>query len=213
MAKGIDREKIQSVTLDLLKNQENIRNVNLREIARQLGCAHTNLYNYYNDLDQIFWEALDVILERMETFLTADLSDLPDGNTKIYRFYTRFIEFYLENPGWFRLVWLEKLEAPRPQKNINLTNQTVAVFCELLADYFKEEYSIELSHAEAKYILHGVHCYLHGEVSIFISGRGLIKDTDAFKQHVVETCVHLSALLATALKNGEVETLHPAFSD
>lgn len=213
MAKGLDREQILNVTLDLLKDQENIRNVNLREIARCLGCAHTNLYNYYSDLDQIFWAALDLVLQRLETCLTANLNQQPDKKDRIKTFYSRFIDFYLENPGWFRLTWLEKLEGQRSQENINLTNQTVAVFTGTLADLYKDVYGADLPREQVKYILHTVHCYLHGEISIFLSGRGLIKDAAAFKQHVINECLNLNSLMVASLKQGQHASLDRAFFD
>lgn len=213
MAKGIDREQILNVTLDLVRYQENVHNVNWREIARNLGCAHTNLYNYYKDLDQIYWDALDIILAKLEVCLTSDLSQYADGKARMIAVYTRFLDFYLENPGWFRLVWLEKLEGARPQKNVDLTNQTVSVFTSTLISLLAEQYDLNLTHNQAKYILHTVHCYLHGEISIHISGRGLIKEQDAFKQHVIAECVHLTGLLALGMKNKNPAELHPAFAE
>jgi AcrR family transcriptional regulator len=213
MAKGIDREQIIDVTLDLVRLQENVHNVNWREIARNLGCAHTNLYNYYKDLDQIYWDALDIILAKLEVCLTSDLSQYADGNSRLIAFYTRFFDFYVDNPGWFRLVWLEKLDGARPQKNVDLTNQTVSGFTSILISLLAEQYDLSLSHNQAKYILHTVHCYLHGEISIYISGRGLIKVQDEFKQHVIAECVHLTGLLALGLKNGKPDGLHPSFAE
>lgn len=55
-----------------------------------------------------------------------------------------------------------------------------------LEDFYKEQ-MLE--------IFHLVHCYLHGEISIFISGRALIQEETAFKQYVLKECIKISRLL------------------
>lgn len=203
MSKGISKEQIVHVTLELIKDREDIRSVNLREIARILGCAHTNLYNYYKDFDRILWDVLDVILEKSLEHMTAYIGQIGDYNLKLEHFFKRFIEFYLENIGWFRLSWFEKLKGDRPQKNIDMTTHTVEVFCGILTDIFQRIYGIILTMDEAKYVLHNVHCYLHGEVSIFIAGKGLIVEEAGFKKYVANECVKIAGLLANSVKQGE----------
>ncbi len=43
--KKITKEQIISTALDLMRDKNELRTVNMREIARTLGCAHTNIYN------------------------------------------------------------------------------------------------------------------------------------------------------------------------
>lgn len=200
MAKGISKEQIIGVTLALIKDKENIRSVNLREIARHLGCAHTNLYNYYEDLDAILWDAMDEVLHKSLANLSEGIEKIDDYNIKLDYFYRRFVEFYLENRGWFVLCWFEKLRGSRPQKNYDLTVKAVDYFADIITDVFQRIDGIKLTPKESKYILHNVHCYLHGEVSIYLAGRGLIKEETEFKNYVVEVCVKMTRLFVNSLK-------------
>ena len=199
MAKGITKENIVNITLELIRDKENIRSVNLREIARALGCAHTNLYNHFPDLDGILWSALDEVAARSVDFILAgmDAIETPDG--KLEHFYKQLMDFYIGNRGWFRLFWVEKLQGKRPDNNKSLTEITVKKYVQLLAILFETLYQVKLADEQVMYVFHTVHCYMYGEVSIFISGRGLISDEKKFKEHVLRECIKLSRLLVLSI--------------
>jgi len=199
MSKGITKENIVSITLDLIKDKENIRSVNLREIARVLGCAHTNLYNHFTDLDGILWDALNEVLMRSVDFMFAGMDTIIEPVKRLEYFYKRFIDFYLENRGWFRLFWMEKLQGERPENNISLTTVIVEKYVAELKMQFEKLYEAELNSEQVMYVLHSVHCYMHGEVSIFISGRGLISEENQFKEYVLAECIKSSRLLVLSL--------------
>lgn len=199
MSKGISKENIVNITLELIRDRENIRSVNLREIARVLGCAHTNLYNHFSDLDGILWDALDEVLAKSADFLLTDMDLILDPATKLEHFYKRFLDFYLQNKGWFRLFWMEKLQGGRTAKNISLTTETVDKYVVVLTEIFEKLYHIKLTKQQVMDVFHTVHCYLHGELSIFISGRGLISEEKEFKKYVLEQCLRLNVLLVSSL--------------
>ena len=69
--KPISREQIIDSALELLRNRRDVQSLNLREIARALGCAHTNLYNYFSSYPQLLWEAHAVCMERMSAQIGA----------------------------------------------------------------------------------------------------------------------------------------------
>ena len=53
----ISKELIVETALALINEEGSSSKVNLREIARRLGCAHTNIYNYYPSLDELLGRA------------------------------------------------------------------------------------------------------------------------------------------------------------
>lgn len=190
MPKSITKEQIIDLTLELINQNQGLRNVNLREIARVLGCAHTNLYNYFQDFEQLLWKSHETALLKMGDYVTADLDKISDIRVRLQTFFTKFIDFYLQNKGWFKLIWFEKLVAPRPEENIETGLRVVNSLIRTLT----EIYSDSITLADAHYILHNVHCYLHGEVSIFIAGRGLRKDEPEFCSYVTGECMKLIEL-------------------
>ncbi len=195
LSKGITKENIVNVTLALIRDQENIHSVNLREIARVLGCAHTNLYNYFADFDAILWAALDTILIKSTEFILSGMNEVEDPQAKLQLFYERLIDYYLQNKGWFRLFWMEKLRGERTESNIQLTATVVGEYVIMLAELFKEIYGVKLTNQQTMYVFHTVHSYMNGEISIFIAGRGLISGEEEFKKYLLRECLKVSKLL------------------
>lgn len=199
MSRGITKESIVNITLELIHDKENIRSVNLREIARVLGCAHTNLYNYFEDLDAILWDALDIVLVRSTEFILSGMDKIKDAEEKLELFYRRIIDYYLQNRGWFRLFWIEKLRGKRPESNIKLTADVVGKHVVMLAELFEELYCVKLTKEEAMYVFHTVHSYVYGEISIFIAGRGLIPGEEEFRKYILRESIKLSRLLVLSI--------------
>jgi len=83
MKKSITKEQIIETALDLLKDKSDIRSVNLREIARVLGCAHTNLYNYFPSFNDLLWEAHMEIENQFIKKIALELESVQDGYLKI----------------------------------------------------------------------------------------------------------------------------------
>jgi AcrR family transcriptional regulator len=199
VSKGITKENIVNTALELIRDKENIRSVNLREIARVLGCAHTNLYNHFADLDAILWEALDAVLVRSAEFILSGMDEIKDSEEKLRLFYHRLIDYYLQNRGWFRLFWQEKLQGKRSESNIKLTADVVGKYVVILAELFEELYCVKLANGQAMSVFHTVHSYIYGEISIFIAGRGLISEEEEFKKYILDESLKLSKLLVLSL--------------
>ncbi len=195
MKKGITKEQIVEQTLILIRDKENIRNVNLREVARNLGCAHTNLYNYFSSFDDLLWithiKVLEIFLQELnERLLKSDEDEL-----KLKYFFTQFVEFPLNNKGWFRLAWFEILEGERPEEDNIATVKTVDAFVDVIENIWNGIYGFAPNKNKIRYAIHNVHCYIHGEVSIYIAKRGLIQEEVDFKDYVVTESIKLMKLL------------------
>ena len=195
MKKGITKKQVLNVTLNLIKDKEDIKNVNLREIARMLGCAHTNLYNYFNSFDDLLWEAHVALLKKASAKIREKMSQTNDEELKLQYFFFEFTDFYLNNKGWFRLAWVEIIGGQRPRNNELATIQTVDAFVDSLITIWKNLYKVETQREKMKYALHNVHCYIHGEISIFIAKRALIPEENEFKEYVTKEAVKMMKLL------------------
>lgn len=193
--KGITKEQVIDVALSLMKDKEDIRSINLREIARTLGCAHTNLYNYFGSFDDLLWEAHIALLQKASDSIKDKLSQTDDEELKLEYFFFEFVDFYLNNKGWFRLVWVEIIGGQRPKSNEIAIVQTVDTFVDSLKTIWINLYGVELQKERMKYAFHNVHCYIHGEVSIYIARRSLIPEENEFKKYVTNEAVRMMKLL------------------
>lgn len=189
MRKWITKEIIIETALDLLKDSSDIRSVNLREIARVLGCAHTNLYNYFPSYNDLLWEAHVEIENKFIEQISLTLESVQDNKFKLYQFYFLLSELYLDHQGWFRLEWLDYIDDVRPKKDKIATEEVVNTMVEMLENIWLSIYSNASGQERIHGVLYDVHCYIVGEVSNFINGRGLIQDKELLKKHIAETAV------------------------
>lgn len=91
------KEAFIDAVLSMLDEGMSLRELNLRKVAKQVGCAHTNAYNYFTSYEELLWWSLKGALERM----TAMVDPEHGGLTEAY------VEFALDHPAWYRLIWLE----------------------------------------------------------------------------------------------------------
>lgn len=188
---------IVSTALELMRYQHDLNSLNLREIARKLGCTHTNLYNYFSSYNDLLWEAHAAIQEHFIYTLVQKLTPASSAELKLSCFFESFINMYLDNTGWFRLAWMEYIGGKRPQRDIIATetaNQTLNKHITLIwQELAGDKPSTEL----IKRNLHNTHCYIIGEISNHLLGRGLIDNKDKLKTYLSNEAIRIFRLCMT----------------
>jgi len=174
-------ERLIDAALKLIDASNGIQQVNLREVARLARCAHTNVYNYFQNFDDLLWEVFARLLELWERYVQEHCqADLPPDRILI-DFIAAQIQFALDHPGWYRCIWLEPLFRNSPShildKFLLLRDQFIQVLMYSSGNRMKAE-QIEL----IENVMHG---YLHGEICHLISGRMLVPDTQAYKTMIL----------------------------
>lgn len=194
MKKNITKEQIIETALELMRDKCDLSGLNLREIARTLGCAHTNLYNYFSSYNDLLWEThatlqgifMDMLTQRLETENSAQLH--------LSCFFEAFVDMYLDNKGWFRLAWHEYIDSERPQRDIDATEAANQALNKYIAEIWKE-LTGEYPNAErTKRVLHNTHCYIVGEISNYFLGRGLIENEKELKAYITGQAIRMFRL-------------------
>ncbi len=161
--KNINKAVIIKVTLELIEEKGGIKDVNLRLIARRIGCAHTNLYNYYESLDEILWEALGQALTEMMSYSDKEFGE----DCEFYSLISKHIEFSMKHPGWYRLIWLEDIGGEPSEEIAEILRKPGEKF---VKEVMKAR-SDELAQEEAGIIADIIHGYLHGALCKWINKR------------------------------------------
>ncbi len=182
MAKGISKDRVIETALTLIDQGET--KINFRDIARELNCAHTNLYNYFDSFDALLWEAQETIMLRLQSDIENGLNSAAEPEAKLAAFFRAFVDFYLAHKGWFALAWFASLGSPRPKHHYDLTVSTVDDMIQSLSSISRQMSGKTVSEEEMRFMLHNVHCYIIGELSIYFSGRSLLRDEAQFRTHV-----------------------------
>lgn len=180
MKKEKNKDIILEKTLNLIDERNGIKDVTLRDIAKKVGCAHTNLYNYFGSLDDIFWEALGNVLNKMMEFSVEGLDNEKDAEKALNILLSRLIDFSISHPGWYRLIWLDSLSGEPSPKIVKIL-KTPSVRFEGFIKAAMGETTQEKAHSVANIMM----CYLHGELCIWLNGRSLADDKGNEKKRIL----------------------------
>lgn len=194
MKKSISKELVLDTALELLKDKSNIHDANLREIARTIGCAHTNLYNYFTSYNDLLWAVHAEVENKAVQHVLCKLSQVENKHKKLRMFFESLSDFYLAHRGWFRLLWLDYVSDIQPEEDRQITEKIVDKMIDILDEIWSGIYCTTTTKEKTHHVLHDVHCYIIGEVSNFINGRGLITDKDMLVQHIADTATLLYTL-------------------
>lgn len=189
--KAISKEQIICTALDLLRDKQDLKDLNLREIARTLGCAHTNLYNYFPSYTELLWSAHAALQNVMMTMLEENLSSAATAERKLKCIFDTVVQIYLDNTGWFRLSWLEYLGDERPEFDVVATSAAREQLNGYVMDIWEELSRSRTDGKKVRETVHIAHCYIIGEVSNYISGRRLIEDKAEFISCVVNQAIRI----------------------
>ena len=176
----LDRAQILDAALALLREKQNIRELNLRSLAAALGCSHANLYNYFSGADALLWAAhaalQPVLVDETDRLASAAVAAGLDGLTALFYATT---QLYVTCPGWFHLCWTAPLGGERPAQDVTAMRDARAQLDGQAATLLHTALpgAPGSNVAEA---MHIAHCFLVGEVSNYHAGRRQIDDAPPF---------------------------------
>ena len=186
---GPTAERFVEVTLELIEERGGSQSVNLREVARRVGCAHTNVYNYFDGFPGLLWEALR---RAVADYARALAGGLDDGLAPLAYFEqvaTNYVRFTQEHPGLYRFISLDPVnDGDYPVEVI----ETVAALVEWLVDVIIA-CAPGTSRDEAENACFVIDAYISGESASLITGRSLPGDDIA--QRMLDNSVRLFTLL------------------
>ncbi len=156
------------LALKLIDRDGGSRGVNLREVARELGCAHTNAYNYFNGLEELLAQSLVAVLERQAELSERALSrPTRDPRKRLAALIESQVEFALAHPGWYRFAWLEPLPGPPLPRALEVMEQAGAGIARLVSELAAGA----ISPARSAQVAEDLHTWLHGALAKAVTGR------------------------------------------
>lgn len=177
--KQLSNDKIIEATLQLIETKGSANEVNFREIARSLNCAHTSLYNFYTSYQTLLSQAAQVLVERMRQELATRRSQfgpVSSSGGELSAYASGVIDYALEHPGLYRFLWMDYMEASR---ELILKGQPSPE--QLLLKEFMSHSPGQYTPEEALRILQVSHSYIHGELCKWLSGRSAYPTPDQLK--------------------------------
>lgn len=110
---GPTSERFITETLDLIDERGGSQGVNLREVSRRVGCAHTNAYNYFASFEDLLWAAFRRVLYEYGQRLTRDLHADLEPAEYLRQVVVNLAAFPQERPGWYRFIGSDPIDMER----------------------------------------------------------------------------------------------------
>ncbi len=183
-------ERFVTTTLELIEEQGGSLSVNLRQISRRMGCAHTNVYNYFETYQDLLWEAFRRGLDAYGEYLVHDLSEDLDADEYLRRVIANLATFPEEHPGLYRLIGSDPIEVEEIPEDIL---EYVTGMKEWLATAFRAAGGPGLDEAEAAQACDIVLSYIDGETLNLLNGREI--PSEDLRGRIIGNAEKLVALL------------------
>lgn len=194
MKKNLSKEQIIGTVLELLRNRSDIENLNFREIARRLDCAHTNLYNYFSSYNDLLWECHSAVLDNFMDTLKELFNEINPTELHPASFFERIVNLYMNNKGWFRLAWYEYIKGERPEKDIETAKNANQMLNDIAMLICRELFEECPDSDTVKRVLHNMHCYIIGEISNFLLKRSFTDNEAEVRAYIIREAVSMFQL-------------------
>ena len=194
-------ERYVAMTLDLIEERGTSVGVNLREVSRRLGHAHTNVYNYFGSYEDLLEHALRRAILHYAKAMAANLNEDLSARDCYLRFIRNMVEWSIQNPGYHRFISTDPLDPDALPKDII---DNVVVLKAWIAGLLGELAGQRIT-GEALLDLRDIQLgYLDGEVSNLLNGRVLPSEDPA--ERVLRNLEKLFVLLVGQHDSAEIDS-------
>lgn len=86
---------------------EGVKNVSVRNIAREAGYSYTTMYNYFKDVNELIFLCVNDFQEEIIAFVDRQKDDKKEGKDKLKARVLAYTNYFINYPGIFELFYLE----------------------------------------------------------------------------------------------------------
>ncbi len=157
-----------------------VESVSVRKVADVAGYSYATLYNYFEDLNELLWDAKQAMINDIVEYMKKTINDIDldiDGIKMLYRVY---IKYYFENPNIFKFFYFYRLIKP---DNKQLEGGKETDYNGMLQETFKR-FFLEGRLGEEEIELVGKTCIyaVHGMLMLFFSGNGDLTEAGLYRE-------------------------------
>jgi len=183
--------------MGLIEEKNGSIGVNLREISKRVGCAHTNAYNYFESFADLMWYAFDRTLEKYLNTIITGLDNKLSGYQYFKKLVNNLLRFALENPGLYRFISSDPLDIKNiPEDVLQKVTKMKYYFIEVITMLTRNR----IPKKDAENVANIILSYLDGETFNLINERYLPEDKIE-KRIVSNTILLFSKLTSTGSGN------------
>jgi AcrR family transcriptional regulator len=159
--------------LQMIDSGRAFSELNMRKLARAVGCAHTNIYNYFSTWEELQWfalaEALAGLMRRLPGGSAGENIDLIPGPGESGNLIEVYLGYGVEYPHRYRFTWLDPITGSAPPEVEVVLTGPGRVFLRWLENSLTKDAPSLVGNA---YSIGGyLHAYMHGELAFRAAHR------------------------------------------
>ena len=190
-------DRFVEATLELIAEQGGSVGVNLRAVSRRVGCAHTNVYNYFGSYGELRWAAFRRALHVYGDHLTRGLDVAMPAEAYLRQTVQNLAAFPRANPGLYRFIGSDPIDIEAIPADIM---EMVSAMKRWFAAVVGAAAGPRVAPDQVRQVADIVLAYVDGEALNLINGRALA-DED-LGGRVVSNALHVFELLARSASDG-----------
>ncbi|MTI69006.1 MAG: TetR/AcrR family transcriptional regulator [Firmicutes bacterium] len=113
--KEIQRKRTKKYFIDAAKEiieKKGVKNVTAREVGEKAGYSYATIYNYFDDLNDLFFCCIDDYMESCYEYILSNLES-KDPVKRITEMGSLYFNYFTDNPNQFNLIFTEELGKPK----------------------------------------------------------------------------------------------------
>lgn len=163
--------------------------VSMRKIATAVGCTPTSIYLYFDSKDALFHSLIEEGMDRLHEQLATVVQRFPDPEEQFRRLCRSYLEFGLENPEFYEIMFLLHPEQMQryPTDKYRRARRNLQLFADTMAKARGTDPDFDPILAATV-----IWSSLHGAISLHLAKRVDVSlSTPAFIDQVVEHSVRM----------------------
>jgi len=188
-------DEIQSVKMNIilktieLFQREGIESISARKIGKEVGMTAANLYNYFDNMEEIIYQVQDHCLKTFLNFMDTHYKPSNDSKENLKNIFISYTKFGIENPDMYKLLFGTNTEVFLKNKRHGM-KETLVITPENVIDSMKK---LNADNEELQDVLYQLYIIAHGVVDSVNSGimKSLVNDEKAFLDEFIEKIVFL----------------------
>ncbi|HKL13983.1 MAG TPA: TetR/AcrR family transcriptional regulator [Balneolaceae bacterium] len=163
------REDILEVSRILLV-KDGFGKMSMRKIAKRAGVSATSIYLHFQNKDELLLALIESSIAKLAAALKDNLSDSDDSITKLEKMARSFVDFALENPQEYEIIYMVRPEEmPKfPKEKFQQIRKIYQMLATIIGEG-KRTGALEVD--DPLMSAYMVWAQLHGVASVIISKR------------------------------------------
>jgi len=180
-------QRLIDATLALIEKNGGCRGVNIRLIAAEAKCVHTNIYKHFESLDRLLWAAVAQALTRQSEIVSERMNSDEGRAFPLKTFLEAQVDCAQECPAHYRLFWLEPLAPPPPPEVLQKLGEMRDYWIRLLTGSSEDAQA----HLQREWPGPVVHSFFHGEICKLIGRNAFVPKAPEARDRIVRLTMRL----------------------